>query len=134
MRNKDNQIRAHESRTSILVVEDDPEIAGTILEVLVYGGFQVEIAENGRRALDLLMRDLHFDLVIANMTMRKIDGLELFGRFYQLRRNLPVIVMKGYATLKNGLQRIEKGRFDHMSNPFNVELINVVHEALKDHY
>ena len=133
MHNKNNQMRSHESRASVLVVDDDPEIAGAILEVLVYRGFQVEIAETGSRALDLLMRGLHFDLVIANMAMRKIYGLELLARFYQLRRNLPVIIMNGCTTLKNGLQPIGKGSFGYVSNPFKVKLMNTIHKALKDY-
>ena len=132
MADKDNRIRSHESRASVLVVEDDPEIAGAILEVLVYGGFQVEIAETGRRVLHFLMTDLHFDLVIADMTMRKMHDLELLRGFYELRRNLPVIVMNGYTTLKSGLQPIGKGPFAYVPNPFKMKLINAVHTALKD--
>lgn len=131
MHNEHNRIRSHQSKAWILVVEDDPEIAGTILEVLVHEGFQVEIAENGKRALNLLMNGIHFDLLIANMTMRKIDGLELLRQVYQLRTNLPVIVIKRYPALKNGFRSIEEGPFEYMSNPFGVKLRNVVHEALK---
>jgi len=113
-------------------VDDQPEIARTVRAVLVHDGLEVETAANGREALDLLMRGGHFDLVITDIRMPEMDGLELLRQVRQLRESLPVVVMTGRATLKNRSQAIAEGAFDYISKPFRVRpLLNVVHEALK---
>jgi len=135
MHNKNNQMRSHESRASVLVVDDDPGVAGTVLEVLVREGFDVETATNGRQALDLLMSGRPFDLVITDVRMPKMDGLELLRQIRKWRKNLPVIVMTGYATLKNGLEALQEEAFDYISKPFDLKvLMKVVREALKSNH
>jgi CheY-like chemotaxis protein len=106
MREKHDPRRLEESKATILVVDDEPQVAETLREILEFEGFQVEIAENGRRALERLTSDRHFDLIITDMKMPEMDGLELLRRVKELRKNLPVIVLTAYATLKNGLQAI----------------------------
>ena len=121
------------SKGTILVVEDEPRVAETLRDILTLEGFQVETAENGRQALDSLTSGHRFDLIITDMKMPEMDGLELLREVQKLSKDLPVIVLTGYATLKNGLQAIREGVYDYVSKPFSVNLlIYVVHEALKD--
>ncbi len=132
MERKDNQMRSYESKARVLVAHDEPELAGLILEALVSEGFQVEIAENARRALNLLSDGIRFDLLIAKMVMPKSDGLELLRRVYQLGKNLPVIAVGGCTTLKAGSQVIGRGPFNFISKTLNVEnLMMLVHRALR---
>ena len=133
MHEKNNETKSHKSKAMILVVDDEPQVADTLRDLLEYEGFKVETAENGRQALDRLTSGHRFDLVITDMKMPEMDGLELLKRVQKLRKNLPVIVLTGYATLKNGLQAIKEGVYDYVSKPFSVDLlISVVHQALKD--
>lgn len=133
MHEKNNETKSHKSKAMILVVDDEPQVADTLRDLLEYEGFKVETAENGRQALDRLTSGHRFDLVITDMKMPEMDGLELLKRIQKLRKNLPVIVLTGYATLKNGLQAIKEGVYDYVSKPFSVDLlISVVHQALKD--
>jgi CheY-like chemotaxis protein len=133
MREKNNRRRSHESSVTILVVDDEPQVAETLRGILEFEGYQVETAENGRQALDRLTSGHRFDLVITDMKMPEMDGLELMRQVRKLRKNLPVIVLTAYATLKSGLQAIKEGVYDYISKPFSVNLLtSVVHEALKD--
>jgi two-component system response regulator PilR (NtrC family) len=135
MERKDDQMKSYESKARVLVAHDEPELAGIILEALVSEGFQVEIAENARRALNLLSDGLHFDLLIANMVMPKLHWLELLRRMYSLGKNLPVIVVRGSATLKTGSQVIGRGPFNYISKTLNVQnLMMLVHRALRQNY
>jgi DNA-binding NtrC family response regulator len=130
---KNSETKSHKSKAMILVVDDEPQVADTLRDLLEYEGFKVETAENGRQALDRLTIGHRFDLVITDMKMPEMDGLELLKRVQKLRKNLPVIVLTAYATLKNGLQAIKEGVYDYVSKPFSVDLlISVVHQALKD--
>jgi two-component system response regulator AtoC len=135
MERKDKQMRSYESRATVLVAHDEPELAGIILEALVLEGFQVEIAENARRALNLLSDGLHFDLLIASMRMPKLHRLELLRRVYPLGKNLPVIVLRECAALKAGSQVIGRGPFGHISKTLNIQdLMMLVHRALRHNY
>jgi DNA-binding NtrC family response regulator len=133
MRKEKNKTKSQRSQATILVVDDEPEVGETLRGILEYEGFKVEMAENGREALDRLMSGHRFDLIITDMKMPEMDGLELLRRVRQLRENLPVIVLTAYATIRNGLQAMKEGVYDYISKPFSVDLlIRVVREALKD--
>jgi DNA-binding NtrC family response regulator len=133
MREKNDHTGPNESKATILVVDDEPHVAETLRDILMHEGFQVEIVENGREALDRLTGGNRFDLVITDMKMPEMDGLELSRQVQKLSKNLPVIVLTAYATLKNGLQAMREGVYDYISKPFSVNLLmDVVHEALRD--
>jgi two-component system response regulator AtoC len=109
------------SRARILVVDDEPVVAETIRSILANAGFRVETAENGKRALDLLGGGHPFDLIIADMKMPEMGGLELLKLIRQLREDLPVIILTGWATVENGIESIEMGACDYVLKPFTVE-------------
>jgi len=122
----------HKSKARILVVDDEPLVAETLRDLLAYGGFDVETAENGKKAVDLLTRSHHFDLMITDMKMPEMDGLELLSQVHQLKKNLPVIILTGCATVENGIHSLEEGAYDYVLKPFNTEkLMLVVREALE---
>jgi len=110
-----------QSGVRILVVDDEPEVAETLRDILVNVGFEVETAENGKRAMGLLRDFQHFDLVISDMNMPEMGGLELLKQIHQLREDLPVIILTGWATVENGIESVEQGVSDYVLKPFNVE-------------
>ena len=119
-------------KARILVVDDEPEIAETLQDLLVFAGFDVETAENGKQAIDLLTTARHFDLVITDMKMPKMNGLELLRLSHQLRKHLPVVILTGHGTVDNGIHSLEEGAYDYILKPFNTEkLLRVVQGALK---
>lgn len=126
------QSSIHKSKARILVVDDEPEIASVIRDLLTFAGFDVETAANGKQAIDLLTTARHFDLMITDMKMPEMDGLELLKMTHQLKKTLPVIILTGCATVDNGIHSLEEGAYDYVLKPFNTEkLMLVVREALK---
>ena len=132
MDTRDLRTRSSGLKARILVVDDQPEVAHVVRAVLVQEGFEAETAVNGREALDLLMSALHFDLIITDVRMPEMDGLELLRQARQMRKDLPVILMTGHPTRRNRLDAMEKGAFDYVSKPFGIRvLLKAVHDALQ---
>lgn len=127
---KKSIIRKRKAR--ILVVDDEPEIAAVLRDLLVFAGFDVETAANGKEAIDLLTTARHFDLMITDMKMPEMDGLELLRLAHQLKKTLPVIILTGCPTVANGIHSLEEGACDYVLKPFNTEkLIRAIRGALK---
>lgn len=137
MKNKgpDNQSKDYTPVFSILVVDDDLQVATTIRNILVVEGYDVETAQSGRQAIDLLRNCHHFDLVITDMKMPEVDGLEVVRQAREYERHLPVIVMTGYPALENGLQCLEAGTSDYIVKPLEIRtLVSVVRQSLNTHF
>ncbi len=124
---------AQKSKARILVVDDEPQIAQTLRDLLVFAGFDVKTAENGKQAIKLLKGIEHFDLLITDMKMPEMDGLELLKLVQQFNKTLPVVILTGCGTVDNGIHALEEGAYDYVLKPFNTErLLVVVWEALKN--
>jgi CheY-like chemotaxis protein len=124
---------SHSKKGRILVAEDEPEVARTVRDILLDEGFAVEVVRNGKEALDLLMTGRRFDLLITNVKMPEMDGLELLRRVRQFKEYLPVILLTGYADPTEKLTAIQEGISAFVTKPFRIEnLMRAVHETLKD--
>jgi len=125
------QSRICRSKLRVLVVDDDCSVAETLRDLLRFKGFDVETAENGKQAIDLIKRPHHFDLMITDMRMPEMDGLELLKAIRQLKTDLPIIILTGYATVENGIHSMEQGAYDYLFKPFNIEeLMQAMNRAL----
>jgi DNA-binding response OmpR family regulator len=86
----------------ILLVDDDIRIQRLLREELKDDGYQVSTASNGKDALSLLTTDPERpDLVILDLRMPKMDGLETIGLMLKLKLNLPVIIFSAYSSYRN---------------------------------
>ncbi|NIQ39389.1 MAG: response regulator [Proteobacteria bacterium] len=123
---------AYNPKFSILVVDDDYQVATVVRKILVHEGYHVETAKNGRKAMDLLMSGQHFDLVITDLRMPEMDGIELLRQTRQFMAYLPVIAMTGYVSTEDGMQCVEVGVHNYLVKPFRVQsLLKLVREGLK---
>lgn len=121
------------SKARILVVDDEPRVAKTLRDLLVLAGFDVKIAQNGKQAMRILKSPAHFDLLITDMKMPEMDGLELLRLAHEVNKTLPVVVLTGCGTVENGINALEEGAHDYVLKPFNTEkLLLVVWQALKN--
>ena len=112
---------SHRSKARILVVDDEPQVIETIRQILMLTGFHVETAENGKQAIERVRTGPELDLVITDMKMPEMDGLELLKLIRQVRESLPVIILTGHGTLENALDSVEQGAWDYVLKPFRVE-------------
>lgn len=109
-----------ESSFRILLV-DDEEIAhksiGGFLEDL---GYQVLIAENGKQALDIFQKENRIGLVISDVKMPVMNGLELLKSIRNQGKKLPVILISGYGDIDSAVEALRYGACDYLKKPVNL--------------
>ncbi len=107
---------------TILVVDDEQNMRVALFEALSRNGYEVTVAENGRMALDMVRKKAP-DLVIADIKMPEMGGIELLERLKAINPDLPVIIITGYATVDTAVAAMKLGVFDYILKPFPVEVI-----------
>lgn len=109
----------------ILVVDDEKDIRNLLYQALKQmGGFRVEMAENGEEALEKIDK-AKFDLVLTDMKMPKMDGLQLVKELSQKRPEIATVVMSGHGSIDAALEAVRRGASDFLSKPFNLPEIMV---------
>lgn len=117
--------------TRVLVVDDDAGIRYTLSEILRDSGLDVALAENGQQALDLL-RTSPFDLVITDLRMTPVDGLELLRVIRAEQPRLRVVMITAHGSERHAVEAMRLGAYDYFRKPFELdELMAVVHRALE---
>jgi signal transduction histidine kinase len=109
----------------ILVVDDEKPIRDFLFEALTrLGGFNVEQAENGEEALKKIGEE-NFDLVLTDMKMPNMDGLQLIGEIAKLKPETMVVLLTGYGTIDSALEAMKRGASDYLSKPINLDELMV---------
>ncbi len=111
--------------TSILVVDDERSMRDFLKILLVKEGYMVETAPNGNRALELI-GEHDFNLVITDISMDGMNGLELLSAIKEQMPSLPVVMITAFASPDDAVFAMKNGAFDYVSKPFNVEEIKSV--------
>lgn len=121
------------SQAHILVVDDDPLTLQVALELLVDAGFTVSPCASAREALTLLPGRA-VDVVLTDIKMPEMTGLELLAAIRQAYPEIPVILMTAYAELDVALEAIKKGAADFIIKPFKpLQLIHPLKKAVHYH-
>ena len=111
----------------ILVVDDETPVREMLQRGLTQmGGFSVEVAQNGLEAVERIERDL-FDLVLTDLMMPEMDGLELLKLIKGTRPEVPVIMMTAYGSIETAVEAMKVGANDYITKPvdFNELLIHI---------
>ncbi|HEX2874134.1 MAG TPA: sigma-54 dependent transcriptional regulator [Polyangiaceae bacterium] len=115
----------------ILVVDDEPNLRRVLSAQLERDGYDVHTAEDGEQALTIL-KEHHIDLVITDLRMPRIDGMELLRRAQKLDAELPVVMITAHGTVDNAVEALKTGAFDYLTKPFDqIEVRTIVAKALK---
>lgn len=118
---------------SILIVDDEPNYLIVMSELLRDEGFEVFTASNGREGLQVV-KDVDLDLVITDMQMPEMDGMQLLNHVKALNRELPVLMITAYAQVEKAVAAMQAGAFSYLAKPFsNDELIVTIQKAAQ-HY
>jgi response regulator RpfG family c-di-GMP phosphodiesterase len=114
----------------ILVVDDERVIREILAEFLALEGFSVHTVEDGEKALtELRLRP--YDLLITDLKMPRLSGLQLLERIEQERLGVLTVLMTGFGTVETAIEAMKKGAYDYLLKPFKVEeVIHVVQRAL----
>lgn len=105
---------------TILVVDDDPGVLITIQAILAQEGYAVEGAESGAAALAKLRTHI-YDLVLTDLRLGDLDGLEVLAAARRSSPRTVAIVLTGYASLESAIQAMREGAYDYLVKPTDVE-------------
>ncbi|MCX8061155.1 MAG: hybrid sensor histidine kinase/response regulator [Anaerolineales bacterium] len=115
----------------ILVIDDEQGIREGVKRGLTPQGYIVETAENGEQGL-ALFRDHPFDLVLIDVMMPGISGIDLIGEIHKIDPDAVCVIITGYATVEMAVRAIKEGAYDFLTKPFSVDdLLLVVRQGLE---
>ena len=118
-----------DQRPSVLVVDDEAAILDTLRILLRNEGFEPHVAHGGRKALEQLP-ELRPDIVLTDVRMPNVTGVEVLSAVREADPDTPVILMTAQATLQSAMQAVNEGAFYYIQKPFrNDELIAIVRRA-----
>jgi DNA-binding NtrC family response regulator len=105
------------SSIQVLVIDDEAVIREGLRQTLSGEGYQVELAANGRIGLSKLQKN-EFQVVISDLKMPGMHGIEVLKTIRVLQPEVPVIIMTGYATVDSAVEAMKNGAFDFITKPF----------------
>jgi DNA-binding NtrC family response regulator len=117
--------------SKILIVDDEPRVVSAFQDLLGDGGHEVATAREAETALELLKAKT-FDLVVMDICLLGMNGLEALRRIKKQQPALPVIVMTGHGTMQTAVEATKLGAFDYHLKPFEpVEILAAIDKALE---
>jgi DNA-binding NtrC family response regulator len=120
-----------EKKKEVILIVEDEDIARKNLEhILTKAGYDVFSANNGSKAIDLL-HSKPFDLVITDLKMEKVDGMQVLHKTKELQPYTEVIMITGYATIETSVQAMHDGAYYYIAKPYKIEEVRqITKEAL----
>jgi DNA-binding NtrC family response regulator len=119
------------SNAKILVVDDERVAVRNLEHILKKEGYEVVGTESGTNALRLV-EEQRFDVVLTDLKMEKVDGLQILKKSRELYPDTEVIIITGYATLESAVEAMKKGAYHYIAKPFKLDVVrNVVKEAIE---
>lgn len=101
---------------SILIIDDEKSIRNVLKDILQHEGYQVEEAPDGEQGLKLF-QSKPFDLVLCDIKMPKMDGMEVLQQIMAINTEIPVIMISGHGSIENAVEAVKKGAYDFISKP-----------------
>ena len=102
---------------NLLVVDDDEAVRHMLTQMLKREGYSVHAASSGRQALEILGQS-PLDVVLCDVRMKGMDGLELLDRILEIQPDMTVVLMSAYGSVDQALEAIKRGAYDYISKPF----------------
>lgn len=114
----------------ILIIDDDKPIRNTLREILEFEKFQVDDAEDGASGISKIKKG-GFDLVLCDIKMPKMDGIEVLEKIQEIKPDLPVVMISGHGSIETAVEAIKLGAFDFIAKPLDLNrLLVTVRNAL----
>jgi two-component system response regulator AtoC len=109
----------------VLIVDDQAEMASLVADALVDEGYVAFAAYSGGEALDVLKTE-RVDAVVTDLTMPRVNGLDVLRASQRLDPKRPVILMTGFGAIDSALQAFEVGAYQYLLKPFRMETLAAV--------
>jgi DNA-binding NtrC family response regulator len=120
------------TRAAVLVVDDEQDLLVSCKKILSKGGYRVDTCNDGQQARNMLDSGRVYDLVLTDMRMPVVDGIDLLRYVKKLDPEATVIMITGYASVQSAVQAIKEGAFDYIPKPFSADqLLLIVERALR---
>jgi DNA-binding NtrC family response regulator len=110
--------------TKVLIIDDESSIRNTLREILEYEKFKVDDAEDGKQGVEKVLKG-DYDLVLCDIKMPKMDGLEVLDKIQQSDKEPAVIMISGHGTIETAVEAIKQGAYDFISKPLDLNRLLV---------
>src|ERR1700758_2316302 len=117
----------------VLIVDDEESIRWVLGTCLEKAGYSVEYGENGSQALEKADSD-KFSLIILDIKMPDLSGLEVLGELRSKGIDIPVIVITAQNTVKNAIEAMKRGAYDYIAKPFDLDEVKLTVERAIESY
>ena len=115
----------------VLLVDDEVPFVNTVAKRLSRMGFNVTAAFDGDDALQALEEGPDFDVVVLDIRMPVMDGLQALAELKRIRRSMPVIILTGHGTVESAIKGMKLGAFDYLTKPCELEtLVRRIEQAV----
>lgn len=101
---------------NILIIDDEKSIRKTFSDILSYEGYKIEAAADGQEGLNLFKKQ-SFDVVLCDIKMPKIDGMQFLEESREINPDVPVIMVSGHGNIDTAVEAVKKGAFDYIAKP-----------------
>ena len=108
----------------ILIIDDEKSIRKTLREILEYEKYQVDEAADGAEGLALIQKE-KYDIVLCDIKMPKMDGIEVLDKIMELRIDMPVVMVSGHGNIETAVEAVKKGAFDFIAKPLDLNRLLV---------
>lgn len=105
-------------KVSILIVDDEESVRDSLYNWFIEDGYHVECAENAKKALSMIESG-SYHIILADIKMPGMDGLEMQRRIKSLNKDLVVIIMTAFASVDSAVQALKDGAYDYITKPFD---------------
>jgi len=121
------------SHERILIADDEPSLRELLTELLTDESYIVDSVATGADVLERLQSDTRYDLLLLDLRMPKIDGLQVLERLRNEGNEIPVIMMTGYGTSSSAIRAMQMGAYDYLPKPFENDEVLVQVKRLFEH-
>lgn len=104
----------------ILIVEDEKDLSQMIAKSLKESGYEVDVANNGNEAMELLDVE-NYDLIVLDLNLPEIDGMEILEEFRSFNQDTKIIILSARSQIKDKVEGLDKGANDYLSKPFHLD-------------
>ncbi|MFL5766138.1 MAG: sigma-54-dependent transcriptional regulator [Bacteroidia bacterium] len=108
----------------ILIIDDEKSIRKTLREILEYEKYQVDEASDGAEGVSMIQKD-KYDIVLCDIKMPKMDGIEVLDKIMTLSADLPVVMISGHGNIETAVEAVKKGAFDFIAKPLDLNRLLV---------
>lgn len=116
---------------NILIIEDQKNMRESLVIAFKRAGYNTDSVESGEKAVEL-QQDHFYDLVIVDLKMEAMDGLEVLSHIKHVNPSTEVVVMTAFGTIDSAIQAMRKGAYDYVTKPFQLsDILSVVERALE---